>query len=96
VAPGEALSAALALAAELSAFPQVCMRNDRLSSLAQWSLDWDAACRHEADLGAASLRTGASRAGAQAFTAGAGRHGGARSDAVAAIDVSPDPPLDAR
>jgi enoyl-CoA hydratase len=80
VPPGQALPAALELAAELSAFPQACMRNDRLSSLAQWSLDWDAACRREAELGAASLRTGASRAGALAFASGAGRHGAARGD----------------
>src|SRR3990167_5069414 len=36
---GGALDAALELAAQLSAFPQTCLRNDRLSALGQWSLD---------------------------------------------------------
>ena len=39
--PGEALAAAVELADELAALPQVCMRNDRLSALEQWDLDED-------------------------------------------------------
>jgi len=74
--PGQALAAALQLAAQLSAFPQTTMRNDRLSALDQWSLDWEAATTHEAELGRASMATGDSRAGAQRFATGAGRHGG--------------------
>ena len=73
--PGGALAAALELAAQLSAFPQTCLRNDRLSALGQWSLDWDAATHREAELGRASLATGESRAGAQRFASGKGRHG---------------------
>ena len=80
-APGGALDVALELATQLSAFPQTCMRNDRASALDQWSLDWDAATRREAALGAHSLRTGDSRVGAQAFAAGHGRHGGKREGA---------------
>jgi enoyl-CoA hydratase len=72
---GGALEAALALARQLSAFPQACMRNDRASALDQWSLDWDAATRREAELGLISLRTGDHRQGAQRFTGGQGRHG---------------------
>ena len=72
---GRALAAALELAAQLSAFPQTCMRNDRLSALDQWSLDWDAATAREVELGRASLATGESRAGAQRFAGGQGRHG---------------------
>src|SRR5580698_6339315 len=49
--PGQALAVALELAARLSAFPQTTMRNDRRSALDQWSLDWDAATAHEAELG---------------------------------------------
>ncbi len=72
---GGALEAALELARQLSAFPQACMRNDRASALDQWSLDWDAATRREAELGLISLRTGDHRQGAQRFTGGQGKHG---------------------
>ena len=37
---GGALAAALDLARQLSAFPQLCLRNDRLSALDQWGMDW--------------------------------------------------------
>jgi hypothetical protein len=82
---GQALAAALELAAQLSAFPQTCLRNDRLSALGQWSLDWDAATAREAELGRASLATGESRAGAQAFSGGQGRE-----SAVKAVQVAID------
>ncbi|MFI4934932.1 MAG: crotonase/enoyl-CoA hydratase family protein [Caulobacterales bacterium] len=72
---GQALDVALELAAQLSAFPQTCMRNDRRSALDQWSLDWDAATRREAELGRAAMATGESRAGAARFSGGQGRHG---------------------
>ncbi len=72
---GEALDVALELAAQLSAFPQLCMRNDRLSALAQWSLDWDEATRTEMEFGMESLRSGQSREGVQRFAAGEGRGG---------------------
>ena len=36
--PGEALAVAQGLAAEIAAFPQTCMRRDRLSVLEQWGL----------------------------------------------------------
>jgi enoyl-CoA hydratase len=72
---GGALAAALELAAQLSAFPQTTMRNDRRSSLEQWSLDWPDATRREAELGRASMATGDSRSGAQRFASGVGRHG---------------------
>lgn len=75
VPSGQALDAALALAAQLSAFPQACMRSDRASALDQWSLDWDAATAREIELGRATLATGESRDGAARFASGAGRHG---------------------
>lgn len=75
VAPGKALDAALEMAQQLSAFPQSCMRNDRISALEQWSLDWDAAALREAELGKQSIATGDSRAGARKFATGEGRHG---------------------
>jgi enoyl-CoA hydratase len=74
-ANGAALPTALALARQLSSFPQTCMRNDRLSALDQWSLDWDAATSREAQLGMASLQTGEHREGARQFATGQGRHG---------------------
>src|SRR6202021_2319151 len=38
VAPGAALPAAVALAHQLAALPQVCLRSDRMSALEQWGL----------------------------------------------------------
>lgn len=75
VPSGQALDAALALAAQLSAFPQACLRSDRASALDQWSLDWDAATAREIELGRATLASGESRDGAARFASGAGRHG---------------------
>lgn len=72
---GQALEAALDLAAQLSAFPQTCLRHDRASTLAQWSLDWDAAMALEIALGRQTLATGEAQAGAARFAAGEGRHG---------------------
>ena len=72
---GGALDAALELAAQLSAFPQLCMRNDRLSAIEQWSLDWDQAQAREIVHGMETLRSGASREGAARFAAGEGRGG---------------------
>lgn len=46
-APGEALDVARRLAEQLSAFPQRCMRGDRLSSYEQWGMGIDAAIQVE-------------------------------------------------
>lgn len=75
VPKGQALDAALDLARQLSAFPQLCMRNDRLSALAQWSLDWDEAQAFEIKVGMETLRTGSAVEGATRFSAGQGRSG---------------------
>ncbi|UTP40415.1 crotonase/enoyl-CoA hydratase family protein [Phenylobacterium sp. LH3H17] len=76
IAPrGGALDAALELAAQLSAFPQTCLRNDRLSAIGQWSLDWEAAMQAEVDIGLETLRSGEAREGAARFVAGEGRGG---------------------
>ncbi len=72
---GGALEAALELAAQISAFPQLCMRNDRLSAINQWSLDWDQATTVEIALGMETLRSGSSQEGAARFAAGEGRGG---------------------
>ncbi|MEW5684111.1 MAG: crotonase/enoyl-CoA hydratase family protein [Pseudomonadota bacterium] len=76
VAPsGKALEAALDLARQIGAFPQLCMRNDRLSAIAQWSLDWEAAQALEIRVGMETLRSGSSREGAARFASGQGRGG---------------------
>ncbi len=75
VEPGAALAAALTLAAELGALPQLTMRNDRMSSYDQWALPMEAALRRETELGLAALRSGDAVAGSIRFVGGAGRHG---------------------
>ena len=73
--PGGALDGALALAEQLAAFPQHCLRSDRASALDQWSLsEWDALA-HETELGLATIRSGETLEGASRFAAGEGRHG---------------------
>src|SRR4051812_7341853 len=73
--PGEALAHAQALAAEIAAFPQVCVRSDRASVLEQWGLDEAAALGVEFRHGLRALESEAV-AGATRFADGAGRHGG--------------------
>lgn len=75
VEPGTALDAAVALADEIGALPQGCMRRDRRSSIDQWSLSMSDALAHETELGLATIRSGETLAGAARFAAGAGRHG---------------------
>ena len=72
---GTARAAAIALAKDLARFPQRCLRADRRSSYEQWSLDLDAALLAETRGGAAVLQSGETRAGAERFARGAGRHG---------------------
>ncbi|KIG12041.1 Enoyl-CoA hydratase [Enhygromyxa salina] len=53
--PGEALSTAKTLATQLSALPQTCMRQDRLSSYEQWSMPLAEAISNEFEHGQRSL-----------------------------------------
>jgi len=73
--PGHALEAALALASDLAAFPQTCMRNDRRSALWQWGLSEPDALVLEARFGLHTIESGETRLGAQRFASGQGRHG---------------------
>lgn len=73
--PGEALTAAKALAKEIAAHPQTCMRNDRASAISQWSLSERAALEAEFKLGLKTLQSGETVAGAERFTKGEGRGG---------------------
>ena len=75
VEPGQALTEALALAQQLAAFPQRCLRSDRLSSYAQWDLPMEQAIAEETRMGLEVIRSGETREGASRFAAGAGRHG---------------------
>lgn len=77
VPPGQALASALALAAELAALPQTCLRSDRRSAIEQWGLDEVSAAANEARRGRDVIASGEMLAGARRFAAGAGR-GGAR------------------
>jgi enoyl-CoA hydratase len=76
VSDGHALDAALALAAELEALPQGCLRHDRRSALEQWDLAEPDAIVNEVHHGLEVLRSGESLEGAARFASGAGRHGG--------------------
>jgi enoyl-CoA hydratase len=78
VPKGEALKAAVGLAKEIARFPQACMRADRASAYAGWSLDLDVALKAEARRGAPVI-VKESVAGAARFSAGKGR-GGSFSD----------------
>lgn len=75
VANGTALEAAVAWATELAALPQVCMRNDRRSALAQWDLPVEEALAVETRFGLDSLASGEALEGATRFAGGAGRGG---------------------
>ena len=76
VPDGAALAAAVELARELAALPQAGLRNDRLSVIEQWGLSEAEALANELRLGAATLASGETAAGAAGFAAGQGRHGG--------------------
>ena len=79
VATGQALAAALALARQIAAFPQQCLRNDRLSARRQAGLAMVDALAQEFALGRATLASGEAEGGARRFVAGAGKHGGFES-----------------
>ena len=73
VPDGTSRAAAEELAHELAAFPQTCLREDRLSLLEQDGLEEPAALANEFEHGLRSLAD--VQAGLERFQAGAGRHG---------------------
>jgi enoyl-CoA hydratase len=75
VAPGEALPAALALAHQLAALPQFCLRSDRMSALEQWGMSEPEAAVNEARRGRDVISSGETLQGALRFAGGAGRGG---------------------
>lgn len=78
VATGTVRAEAEALAAELAALPQACLRSDRRSVYDAFGLDERAALTQEFAHGQAVL--GAAVDGVARFSAGAGRHGRAATD----------------
>lgn len=75
VATGESRAVAEELAHQLAAFPQDCLRADRLSAYEQWDLPYAEAMANEFRRGSAVIAAGTSRAGAARFAAGRGRGG---------------------
>ena len=74
VAKGTARAEAEQLAREIAAFPQICMRGDRMSAYEQHDLNLPEALLNEFNHGLKALAAGA-REGAARFASGAGRHG---------------------
>ncbi|MBI4517513.1 MAG: crotonase/enoyl-CoA hydratase family protein [Deltaproteobacteria bacterium] len=72
---GQARPAAEALAEQIAAFPQLCMRADRRSAYEQAERSIEQALRHEFRGGLEVIRAGETLAGARRFAGGAGRHG---------------------
>jgi enoyl-CoA hydratase len=75
VCTGEALATAQQLAADIARFPQNCLRSDRASSYAQWSLSLNDALQYEAALGLQTIASGETKIGATRFSEGRGRSG---------------------
>lgn len=74
VPPGEALTAAIALAERIAAHPQLCVRSDLQSTKASLGLSTDDALRVETELGQRT-RAATQLADVQRFIDGAGRGG---------------------
>jgi len=72
---GRAREEAEKLAAQIADFPQLCMRNDRLSAYEQWELSWEEALKNEFNRGIRVIQSGETLSGAQRFSSGTGRHG---------------------
>jgi enoyl-CoA hydratase len=75
VPSGRARAEAEALAAQLAAFPQTCLRQDRLSVLEQSGLSESDALKSELAHGLTSLASPEIAGGVARFQSGAGRHG---------------------
>jgi len=72
---GQALATARVLARHIAAFPQTCLRNDRLSARRQHGLPLRDALAQEFALGRETLASGEAEGGARRFVEGAGKHG---------------------
>jgi enoyl-CoA hydratase len=75
VEPGNALRTARELGRQLAAFPQRCLRSDRMSAYEGFTMPLADALSNEYRRGIATIESGETRAGAERFAAGIGRHG---------------------
>jgi enoyl-CoA hydratase len=75
VPDGQSRPAAEALAQQLAAFPQLCMRADRQSSYEQWGMELPQALANEYERGMVPIRAQEHTQGAARFAGGQGRHG---------------------
>ena len=75
VPSGQARASATALARDIASFPQAALRNDRLSSYEQWSLDVPDALALEYRYGMATLGTGEMAGGLDRYASGDWRQG---------------------
>ena len=75
VGDGQALDGALELAAQLSRFPQTCLRSDRLSADEQWGMSLEDALGNEFRRGLEVIASNETVEGATRFASGKGRHG---------------------
>ncbi len=75
VPEGESRRVAEALAREIAAFPQACLRNDRASVYEGLIIPLDEALINELQHGTQTIASGEPEAGARGFARGVGRHG---------------------
>ena len=75
VEKGVALGSAKELARQIAQFPQRCLRGDRMSAYEAWTMPLKDALANEYRHGIATIQSGETRAGAQRFSSGVGRHG---------------------
>ena len=76
IAPkGKGREEAERLALEISRFPQLCLRHDRMSAYEQWDLPYDRALANEFEHGRKVLASGETLKGASRFASGKGRGG---------------------
>jgi enoyl-CoA hydratase len=72
---GTARQEAEMLAAQIAAFPQICMRSDRQSAYQGFNMDFDNAMQQEFLLGMNVINSGETQQGAGNFVGGQGKHG---------------------
>ena len=72
---GKAREAAEELASEISKFPQICMRSDRMSAYEQWEKSLKDAMMNEFQRGMEPIEKGETLQGATNFKKGVGKHG---------------------
>jgi enoyl-CoA hydratase len=75
VEDGNSREEAESLAKAISKFPQVCMRNDRLSVYEQYGLSINEALKNEFEYGLKTLASGEYLKGSKNFKDGKGKHG---------------------